>query len=287
MQKKTTSTLLLAVFFIPLFLLVVSFPSLLLAQESESQSSQVILQRQRLTEEIQDLEKQLLGQLNQYRQHEREYRIARDQYQSLQTLSSIEEVVSSTKKAMRSRNLVLDTYLNILRLKLLETEGVELVHQERALEIIEKHRQALGAYEQLIDQSQDREAINLIADEFLSLGEEINNNSFYVLSILSIGRLQSVYDKAVIINQKISSEESEAEEAVLEQSQRNRAINEVNKLITQLPPMFETVWSNAYISNRPSRQHESFYRNLTRELGPIHSRLSLLVSYFEELEGVK
>ena len=287
MQKKTTSTLLLAVFFIPLFLLVVSFPSLLLAQESESQSSQVILQRQRLTEEIQDLEKQLLGQLNQYRQHEREYRIARDQYQSLQTLSSIEEVVSSTKKAMRSRNLVLDTYLNILRLKLLETEGVELDHQERALEIIEKHRQALGAYEQLIDQSQDREAINLIADEFLSLGEEINNNSFYVLSILSIGRLQSVYDKAVIINQKISSEESEAEEAVLKQSQRNRAINEVNKLITQLPPMFETVWSNAYISNRPSRQHESFYRNLTRELGPIHSRLSLLVSYFEELEGVK
>jgi tetratricopeptide (TPR) repeat protein len=287
MQKKTTFALLLAVFFIPLFLLVVSFPSLLLAQESESQSSQVILQRQRLTEEIQDLEKQLLGQLNQYRQHEREYRIARDQYQSLQTLSSIEEVVSSTKRAMRSRNLVLDTYLNILRLKLLETEGVELVHQERALEIIEKHRQALGAYEQLIDQSQDREAINLIADEFLSLGEEINNNSFYVLSILSIARLQSVYDKAVIINQKISLEESEAEEAVLEQSQRTRAINEVNKLITQLPPMFETVWSNAYISNRPSRQHESFYRNLTRELGPIHSRLSLLVSYFEELEGVK
>lgn len=256
-------------------------------QGSESQSSQVILQRQRLAEEIQDLEKQLLGQLNQYRQHEREYRIAHDQYQNLQTLSSIEEVVNSTKRAMRSRNLVLNTYLNILRLKLLETEGIELVHQERALEIIESQRQRLEDFEQLIDQSQDRESINLITDEFSSLGEEINNNSFYVLSILAIGRLQAVYDKAVIINQKISLEESKSEEALLEQSQRERAINEVNKMIAQLPPMFETVWSNAYVSRRTGRQHENFYRNLTRELGPIHSRLSLLVSYFEELEGVK
>jgi hypothetical protein len=250
--------------------------------------SQVILTRERLTQEIQDQRDQLLGQLAEYQHDERRYKVALDQFQRLQTLSSIEEVVIASRKLILSRNLVLNSYLNLLRLKLVESEGIEVRHKNQVIGRLE------GLQQQLIDHStraedvNDREAINQLAEEFIPLSESIIETSHYALSVLAIGRLQSVYDQSVVIHQRIlQKEDGQENESNALSSSRTRSLSEVDRLINELPPVFLSVWTKVDQTDDSRYGYRNLYRSITTELNSIYSRLSRLTAYFEELENVQ
>lgn len=259
--------------------------SRLLPEDAVLSSSQVILRRERLTAEIQDQRDQLLGQLSEYQKDERRYRVALDQFQRLQTLSSIEEVVAASKKLVLSRNLVLHSYLNLLRLKLVESEGIEVRHKSRTVEQLEGLAQQLLDHSNKVEQINDREAINQLAEEFVPLSESITEISHYALSVLAIGRLQSVYDQSVVVHQRILQKDSE--EAVPSNTSRNRSLSEVERLINELPPVFLSVWSKVDQAGDSRYGYRNLYRSITTELNTIYSRLSRLTAYYEELENVK
>jgi hypothetical protein len=250
--------------------------------------SQVILTRERLTQEIQDQRDQLLGQLAEYQHDERRYKVALDQFQRLQTLSSIEEVVIASRKLILSRNLVLNSYLNLLRLKLVESEGIEVRHKNQVIGRLE------GLQQQLIDHStraedvNDREAINQLAEEFIPLSESIIETSHYALSVLAIGRLQSVYDQSVVVHQRILQKEEEQKiDSSAVSSSRTRSLSEIDRLINELPPVFLSVWTKVDQTDDSRYGYRNLYRSITTELNSIYSRLSRLTAYFEELENVK
>ncbi len=255
--------------------------------EDDDQSlsnTQLILRRERLTEEISDQHKQLLGQLTAYQQDERQYRIALDQYQRLQTLKSIEEIVEISRKLILSRNKALHSYLNLLRLQIIESEGIEQKHKTRIIEQVEALQIQLTEHSNLAQEISDRERVNQLAEEFEPLAESVSTTSYYALSILAIGRLQSVYDQAVVINQRIREKD---EQSQIESSARMRSLAEVEKLINELPSLNRTVWTRVDEAESSYQSYEGLYRNLSRDLNSIYSKLSRLVSYFEELENVK
>ena len=255
--------------------------------EDDDQSlsnTQLILRRERLTEEISDQHKQLLGQLTAYQQDERQYRIALDQYQRLQTLKSIEEIVEISRKLILSRNKALHSYLNLLRLQIIESEGIEQKHKTRIIEQVEALQIQLTEHSNLAQEISDRERVNQLAEEFEPLAESVSTTSYYALSILAIGRLQSVYDQAVVINQRIREKD---EQSQIESSARMRSLAEVEKLINELPSLNRTVWTRVDEAESSYQSYEGLYRNLSRDLNSIYSKLSRLVSYFEELENVE
>lgn len=280
--------------FLPvLFLfLVIGFscsPLMVRAQEDEELSaSEVILQKQRLAKEIEDTKKTLLVQLNQYQQQEKQYRIAIDQYQRLQTLASIEEAVSSARKSMVSRNQVLKTYLNLLRLKLTEAEGIEVTHKNQALALIEAEIEDLKDFDQKLDQDLDREEINVAAQEFAPLGAQVKETSHYALSLLAIGRLQAVYDQAFAIQQKIKQKDNTGENLV-QRTQRQRSLNEVDRLLEELLGQLRELWDDLEPGSYYNREnfYQVFYKNMFDDLNSIYSKLAQLVSFLEELEGVQ
>jgi len=255
------------------------------AQE-EIKSSDLVLQKQRLAQEITDIKNKLIEELEQYSQDEKQYGISLAQFRKLQTLNSIETATKIAKKAILSRNLVLDTYLNLMRLKLVEAEGIEVVHKEKVLNEIENHRQALVDFEEKVVPIEDRDNLNLLATQFLPLGNEIRDTAYYALSLLAVGKLQAVYDQAYAIEQKVEQKDV-SDLSNLEQAERTRATAEVKKLVTQLPPEFEELWTDLAAVENSHSDYKRFYRSVFDDLDLIYSQLSRLTAYLEELEQLK
>jgi len=255
------------------------------AQE-EIKSSDLVLQKQRLAQEITNTKNKLIEELEQYSQDEKQYGISLAQFRKLQTLNSIETATKIAKKAILSRNLVLDTYLNLMRLKLVEAEGIEVVHKEKVLNEIENHRQALVDFEEKVVPIEDRDNLNLLATQFLPLGNEIRDTAYYALSLLAVGKLQAVYDQAYAIEQKVEQKDV-SDLSNLEQAERTRATAEVKKLVTQLPPEFEELWTDLAAVENSHSDYKRFYRSVFDDLDLIYSQLSRLTAYLEELEQLK
>jgi hypothetical protein len=253
-----------------------------------AQEREYIAQKQRLAEEIEDLKLQLLSRLNQYERDEKQYRIAIDQYRNLQTLSSIEEAIAVTKRVMLSRNQVLEIYQNLLRLQLIESEGVELSHKRQALLQLEENRALLAEFKNKIEQASDRNDVNVLAVEFTPLGNQIHETSYYALSIMAIGRLQSTYDRAMVINQRVVSAQREKTDQANE-AKIKRSLNEIDKLFVQMPPKFESTWIRVSesVDRKGNTSYHSLYQGLTKYLMPIYTDLSKITSYLEEIEQVK
>jgi len=283
-------------FVLILFLLMIAqirLTSVIKAQESRgseitlenlSQSDQIIY-RERLEAEIEDQHAQLLSQLNTYQNDERNFRVAHDQYTRLQTLNSIEGVVNSAKSLIKSRNTALYSYLNLLRLKIVEAEGIEMFHKERVIERILSVQFQIDEHSSKVDSVVSREEINELAEEFSSISELITETSYYALSVLSVGKLQAVYDQSVVINQRIIEEEGDT--ALIESTTRARSLAEIEKLISDLPPLFQDIWSEINLAEERTQGYGYLYRGLSRKLNTIYSKLSRLTAYFEEVENVK
>jgi len=259
-------------------------PQTLESGEQSLSSSQVILRRERLTQEISDQHKQLLGQLAVYQQDERKYRITLDQYQRLQTLKSIEDIIEVSRKLILSRNTALNSYLNLLRLQVIESEGIEQTHKNRVIEQIEMLQDQLAQHSNLAQEITDRERVNELAVDFQSVADSINTTSYYALSVLAIGRLQSVYDQALVINQRIREKDEQTQTT---NPARNRSLAEVEKLINELPPLNHQAWMQVDKAESAYQSYEKVYRNLSQDLNSIYSKLSRLVSYYEELENIR
>lgn len=289
---------------ITLFLLSISsrtfsFKILAVAQDFEStdiniqdsqnsQEKEYVVQKERLAEEIEDLKLQLLSRLNQYERDEKQYRIAIDQYHNLQTLSSIEEAIEATKQTMLSRNEVLAVYQNLLRLQLIDSEGIELVHKREALSRVEENIKSLEEFKNQINQASDRSDINNLSVEFASLGKSIYETSYYALSILTIGKLQSTYDNALAIYQRVANSQEEKTD-LANKAKIERSLSETNKLFLQIPPEFEMMWArvDASVERAGNSSYDDLYKNLAKDLMPLYYDLSKIVSYLKEIEDVE
>ncbi len=248
-------------------------------------ASQLILRRERLIAEIEDQHKQLLSQLSIYQDDERNFKVAHDQYQKLQTLNSIEGVVESAKKLVLSRNIALNSYLNLLRLKIIESQGIELFHKERSVEQLVSLQEQLQHHSRKMEGAVNREDVNQLALEFEPLSQSITQTSYYALSILTVGRLQSVYDQSVVINSKIL--ETQSTQVMAESTNRARSLAEIENLIENTPPLFLEMWAEINQAEGKMSGYESVYREINRKLNTIFARLSRLVAYFEELENIR
>lgn len=250
------------------------------ASLSASQTQEQILQKERLTEDIAQTKEELLSQLESYNRDEKKYRIALSQYQSHQTLSSIEDVVEISRVAMLSRNQVLTTYLKLIRLKLIETEGIEVTHKKEALTRVEQKLILLGQFKARIEPVNDRVEINKLADDFVEMGENIKEDCYYSLALLMLGRLQGVYDQANVLEGRIKEEVVAKNK--LDESLNEQSLKETDRLIESTQLMLAEQWLEVNKEDQ-NYKYENIYRRMYDDVNLIYTKLSQLVSYLEEL----
>lgn len=256
------------------------FSQQVFAQEPGAVSADSVVEQESLAKDIEAVNASYRGQLETYRRLEKEYQIALDQYQTHQTLVSIENVVAATKKAMQSRNEVLTTYLTLLRLVLLDAKGVELTQKNITLSRIEEKLLQLKEQKVFLDTMTERIQINEAHDTFVELGKSTQEVSEEALVLLAVGKLQSVYDKAFVLRGEIAGL-VDPDQEVTNRAAKTRALSETDQVIESSLSGLQNSWDDIN-SHREKQNVYVLYRNLTKSLNPIYVNLTQTVSYFNE-----
>ena len=267
-----------------LLALIIFFSSaqstLVSAQEttpSINETDEAVLQKQRLDAELESLNEIYRGQLAEYRTVEKDFLIAQDQYRELGTLASINTVTETARTVMKIRGQVLLTYFELLRVRLIAAEGIELSLKESVLPKIDQQKVWLQGQQQAITDATDREEFNTLSDAFSEQLPTMQAVSQEAISILSVGKLQEVFDRLASIGTDLSASEA-SNSAVID----SRAMRETNRTTEEVRTSFQTVWSQLR-ENIQDDNVSGFYTNLSKTLNPIYASLNKLLSFLAEL----
>lgn len=280
--------LLIASIFVTTFFI----PKLVWAQTESTAAAEVSIEEQLkgnedtvfskpwLEDEIKNVEQTYKGQLEAYRTAHNRYQIAKQQYTQLQTLTSLEEAVKTTREAMVARNDVLLTYLTLLRLNLIQATGINLTQKDPAITEIEAAHEWLSQHQVEAKSASDRYQILEVADAFSLQQASITALSYKSLSLLAVGKLQSVYDKTGLLSEQVNAEVVTGK-ADVKQEERKRAMAEIDRELSDVQILFSEI--NQDIEGENTNFSRNYFSTLQRDLGSIYSKLAQTISHISEL----
>lgn len=236
-----------------------------------------IVERESLEAEIAAVRRTYSGQLSEYRQAENQFLISKSQFEQLNTLSSLEVAVQDYRKVLSLRDQVLLTYLKLIELNLLETEGINQEEQEIALERTRALQLDFSAHKDVVDGSFDRTAVNKAADDFTILAPRIEALSSYASTLIQVGKLQNVYDKTDSLVEETDPEVADGEQSV-GLNERIRAHDEIQRVMDGVDIGLRGIWDEI----RESRVEEDRL-DISRENASVFAGLSQALSYLEEI----
>jgi len=262
----------MSVILLAAFLLTVT----LVRAEEPAAKTDLIWQKERIEEDISQARQNYSQSLEDYRNHERLYIIAYDQYASLKTLATLEDLVIKTKTVSLSRDQALINYLELLKLNLYASEGVELSVKNQYLDLLDDKINGLKKHSQELETKNSQREVQSSLDDFVQF-TDLDKISEQVLALLAISRLQRIYDLAIPLKNDIDQflvvDESSALSALF------RASDETDKTLGQAQNNLNLLWDKS----KRGGSLENIYRNLTRELNPVYINLSQSLAYLEEL----
>jgi hypothetical protein len=182
------------------------------------ENSQLVLLRERYKTE-----------LSIYRTDEREFTIAKEQYNQVKTLASLEVAVQATRKVMISRITVLQTYLQIVELMVKDTPGIDVGEKTALLQQLTDTKARCKTHQQLVEQAIDRQLVLNAVVDFQSFSPQVTNAAYKSLSYISYGRLQSVYDKMTAVRDEVQADLEQREKNGLKLGEKRRAMDEINR----------------------------------------------------------
>lgn len=265
-----------------LFFFIFALP--IQAEEAAPLKTDMVWQRQRLDEEIATVKATYQSQLENYLYQDKLYRIAYDQYKELQTLVSIEDLTQKAKTLGLSRDEVLISYFDLLRLNLVATEGIELSLKteylnklEQTIVYLKNHQATLKdlnergqVYASLLTFSEDQGGIGKLANE--------------ILVLLSVGNLQMVYDKSALLKKDIDA--YLGNKGTLSLPEIDRASYETGRSLDSAKLKLDSFWAGVLTREQGNWYLAKFYDDLPTTLNPIYVNLSQSISYLNELLSI-
>ena len=273
MIRKTATLISLFIFMMSLI------PQRILAQGSPNPSP-VIYQQDSLTKDIQNLRIQYRGELEEYRNLENAYLIAKDQYLKLNTLASLEDAVQKTQAVMIARDKVLHTYLRLVRLSLISQTGIEIDEKQAAEQSLLSALGKIESHQQLFQKSLDKPQLTDISLNYETSLSEVENAAYRALSLISIGKLQTIHDKSTTLKEDMETKIATAG-GVLQITKRRRAFDEIDRSLARLKPNFDEIEEK--YKNPSSAGYKSIYNTLQKQLAEVHSSLAQILSFLGEV----
>ena len=258
--------------------------SVVLAQDQASdEATTAVFIKERETQRIQDLRILYRDQVEVYRSSERAFFIAKTNFEQVQTLSALEEAVKATKTVMFDRSRVMITYLELIDAVLVETEGIELSLKDQTHTELTGLINLLKIHQENIQVSNDRQAMVLLADDFEPIALSYESLVYKTLSLIRIGKIQSVHDKAEIIETDIIVEhESQEEVGGVKIARRERAYAEVEKNFSETNQNLAKL-NESFAQARKDGFTRGFYERVLTQLSPIYAQITRSLDHLEEL----
>lgn len=256
-------------------------PRSVLAQEkSNIQDPIMVFDNQSFSKDIRQLTIQYRGELEEYRQIEKKYQDSKQQYYQLKTLVSLEDAARATQEAMIIRARVIQTYLKLLRFYLLSQTGIELPEKQAAEQNLLDTLGKIEQHQQKLVEPLDKLQIKQVVLDFQQLSAEIEDSTYRVLSLLAVGKLQTIHDKAIVLMADMEDQLATAGGA-LKTAERKRSFDETNRVLGSLKSSFDQVEATFVNSNKIS--YKRVYRTNSTRLRSIYSSLSKALVFLEEL----
>ncbi len=233
--------------------------------------------KESIENDIEEVKRSYRGQLEEYRRLDQQYRVALQEWENLNTLSSLEQAVQATRKAMDMRDQVLLTYVELLRLELIHAEGINLTHKEIAVTNLEELKKALTRHKEGVQVANDRASINTAAQNFTLLSPTYVRVSAFSTSLLQLGKLQTIYDRSLTLKSDLEITNATSA-AGLTQEENERALRQIeNNLIKSQEYIDEAdaVLQKSLDADQPVK--------LSREISDIFVVLTQVVRFLEEV----
>lgn len=261
--------------------LMVFWPTSVLAQTAATDSSLIatpINSALDFEAEITKVTTQYRSEFQDYRRLHDAYQISKQQYVQLDTLVALEKAVRDTQAVMRARAQALKTYLALMRLMLLNQTGVNLDEKQAtetdllaASELIETHLAKL-------EPELDKPAIDQLALEFEELLPQLEDAAYRAKTLISIGKLQTLYDKSQTLRDDFESTLNEG--GALRLAERQRSFDEIKRTLDSLEPEFDE--AEKKVSEREYSSYESIHRQVSDRMTEVYNDLSRVVSFLRE-----
>lgn len=184
-----------------------------------------IVAQDSLNRDIAETKRSYTGQLEEYRQLNQQFIVARQQFVQLGTLTSLEASVQATQKLTIMRDQVLLTYVRLLELELQASSGVEVGLKDQAVRLLSETNKAITRHLENTKTSLDRQSIAERSDEFESIEPLYSFTVGYTKQLLLLGKLRTSYDQAVGILNDIP--ESIPNQTELSRGERTRALDQI------------------------------------------------------------
>lgn len=217
-----------------------------------------------------------------YRDSDRTFQIAKEQYTKLGTLAALEQAVSGTRNVLLARSKVLITYLEILKNDLELQHGVHLVQKQEAIEKLQAQLAYLKTHQDAVLLANDRDAILAVVTDFKQNAPLVEDAAYRARTLMAIGKIQTVNDKAQKLLDDIAAEHAKEEATSLVVSRRERAYAETTKHINETEAALIKIVDQDYTrGNRPFTQ--SRFTQFSGELSAPYISAQKTLGFLKEL----
>ncbi len=253
-------------------------PTAELSSEDPTSSEPIVFDNPSQNARIASLQQLYAQQVEAYRTSERQYELAKSQHEHLQSLTSLEEAVKATKAAMQRRSDVLSTYLDLLYASLQDTLGLELSYKESQSKQLEETVTLLRDHRQALETADSRDVLQQMTKDFAVIFTLVQEDAERTRSMIVLGRMQAVYDKAQLVNLDIKKLQETYEVSALKKAERDRAYTEIDR-------QFQTTAASlrAVREEIGTERNSASYSSVSSKLTTISSSISRIISYLDEV----
>ncbi|EKD23056.1 MAG: hypothetical protein ACD_83C00080G0004 [uncultured bacterium] len=228
-------------------------------------------------------------QLEKYRQAKQQFVLDRAEDYSLKTLATREKLVGSYKNLLTVRSNTLTTYLLPLRHLLFDTQGIDVGDKQKALGQIDESLQRLSSHQKNIPGLTDMNNVGNEATRFESEDVPVFLEASYrSLTLLAIGRIQSIADQVVVVSRDFTAEVVDIEVDANNKAVMERGMSEVARLQVDASEAIKQARTSFTGFDKEKREDgfntQPIYQRVADQLNPAYTSLSRALDYLSELE---
>lgn len=213
----------------------------------------------------------------------RQFSLNRAQWQSLQTLRSLEEAVVATSAVLLARDRTMITYYELLLEVLEKTPGIELTIKQKSKAELIARVEWLRQHASRTQESVDRDSVNLRSDEYTAQTEAMIFESTRALLLIRLGRLQTIFDRSNGLYERILARNKEKPGTSLEEVERSRAYTQVEVLRAGMQTDLRLARESLDETTAKRGKVQSNYAAFVTTLEKPYAELSKYLLYLEEL----
>lgn len=225
-------------------------------------------------------------QLEKYREAQNQFTLDRAEHEKLGTLATGEKLVATTRTLAVSRAKVFTTYLIAVKNHLQVTQGIDVTDKNAVLSSLDQTMVTISFHEQALSGLVERNPLQAELTRFEQQDlPRFFSVTYQALSLLSIGKIQSVADKLLVTSRNFESQivpniVMASKKASVERGLKEVAIKhqEVALSIANARSLYAT------FAGAEGDELQQVYSDVVNALEPGYGSLQQAVEYLIELE---